>query len=180
MVHDGSTRVVSNSLQFFSNVFSKVSFLHSRVRGIAFAQNRVTPRHGHRQIAAHSHLLIAFPTLLSIHSISPLSSIPQLPQSVDLGAAPSFYATATLPPPSLVTSTPGSIRVSNATYHPIRIALLPQIPPNQRIANTIQQVATSQQTELDSHDSNTHAEPVESPGASIRDCRSWPPGPRWI
>lgn len=77
----------------------------------------------------------------------------------DMGTDQILHATANLPPRSnLVASTPGSIRVRNSTYHPIRIALLPQVQPNTGIASIVQQVTTVQPTDIEAHEG--HASPV--------------------
>ena len=142
-VQHGSRQAVSNSLQFFSStVFSKF-FLF---KCLMLEQGRQKP------ISKHHPWLMAFPILLSVPLALPLPSITETPQT-DIGRTTSLYATSTLPSsPNLVSSTPGSIRVSNSTYHPIRIALLPQVQPSSGLAHIGQQVAISQQTESESLD----------------------------
>ena len=98
--------------------------------------------------------------LLSAYAKLPSPSITAGGQPVpDRGTAQRLHATATLPPRSnLVASTPGSIRVQNSTYHPIRIALLPQVQANTGIASIVQQVTTVQPADIEVHEGNASPE----------------------
>lgn len=102
-------------------------------------------------------LVIVAPLILSVHAASSIPSISVLtPTGI---RPPHLQAKATLPDSAdLIASTPGSIRVRNATYHPIRIALLPQIQLPSNLASSTPQVAIAPPTDIDQQE-----EPQDSP-----------------
>lgn len=118
---------------------------------------------------------VVSPLLLSAR---PLASIPsQIITPTDTSATPHLHATAALPDSSsLITSTPGSIRVRNATYHPIRIALLPQVSPPSDLASSIQQVAIAQPP--DSIESEGSANTANVPSIESPDFDTSPENPQ--
>ncbi|MEM9219753.1 MAG: hypothetical protein AAGD25_36170 [Cyanobacteria bacterium P01_F01_bin.150] len=100
--------------------------------------------------------------LLSAYSQLPSSSISltnagldgesntELRQNItNVGIEQTLQTAATLPTqPNLTASTPGSMRVSNATYHPVRIALLPQVQPTDN-GSLPQRLTTAQSVEVE-------------------------------